>query len=99
MNRFILNSSACRAFEFIENDIKIGTIPWGFMVENPRFNFCVGKNVGGEEFNLVILANFETVILHMVNIWAYLTKSPRLAVIFILLTPGTLTQRATNYFS
>ena len=44
----ILNGLACRALKIISNDIKIGTIPWDFKVENPRFNFCVGENVGGQ---------------------------------------------------
>ena len=44
----ILNGSACGAFEIIQNDIKIGTIPWDFKVENPCFYFCVGENVGGQ---------------------------------------------------
>ena len=45
---FVLNGSGCRAFEIIANDIKIGTIPWDFKLENPCFNFCVGENVGGQ---------------------------------------------------
>ena len=43
----ILKSSVCRAFEIIRDDIKIITFPWGFKVENPCFNFCVGVYVGG----------------------------------------------------
>ena len=43
----ILNSSVGRAFEIIQNDMKIVTFPWDFKVENPCFNFCVGVYVGG----------------------------------------------------
>ena len=39
----ILNSSACRTLKTIQNDIKVGTIPWDLKVENPCLNFCVGE--------------------------------------------------------
>ena len=42
----ILNSSVCRAFEIIQNDTKIVTIPWGSTVKNKFWDFCVGDYVG-----------------------------------------------------
>ena len=41
----IINSSV-RAFEIVQNDIKIGTFSWGSTIEIQFWNFCVGKSVG-----------------------------------------------------
>ena len=42
----LLNSSVYRAYEIVQNDIKIGTISWGSKVEIQFLNFRVGKSVG-----------------------------------------------------
>ena len=51
----ILKIPACRALKIIAIDIKVGTIPWDFKVENPYYNFCVGRNMSGQLATIFVL--------------------------------------------
>ena len=46
----------------MQNDIKIGVIPWDFKVENQCFNFCVGENVGWS-FKWKITSDFDPTVI------------------------------------
>ena len=44
-----LNSSNCRAPKIIFNDAELEPVSWELRIENTRFNFCVGVEVGGHD--------------------------------------------------